>query len=86
MQTALIQLDGATIDVDGAYGPNIAAAVLAYKQKRDIAHCPLHSPFLEKNLPVTNQETHTRVQALPLSQGGSEVFSKGLFMPKPSRS
>ena len=36
IQLALIQLDGATIALDGIYGPATAAAVLAYKQKRNI--------------------------------------------------
>src|SRR5262245_17656831 len=36
IQLALIQLDGAAIDPDGKYGPATAAAVLAYKQKRNI--------------------------------------------------
>jgi peptidoglycan hydrolase-like protein with peptidoglycan-binding domain len=36
IQIALIQLDGATIAADGKFGPATAAAVLAFKQKRDI--------------------------------------------------
>lgn len=36
IQLGLIQLDGAAIDPDGKYGPATAAAVLAYKQKRNI--------------------------------------------------
>ena len=36
IQIALIQLDGAAIGTDGIYGPATAAAVLAYKQKRNI--------------------------------------------------
>jgi peptidoglycan hydrolase-like protein with peptidoglycan-binding domain len=36
IQLALIQLDGAAIDADGKYGPATAAAVLAYKRKRNI--------------------------------------------------
>jgi peptidoglycan hydrolase-like protein with peptidoglycan-binding domain len=36
IQIALIQLDGAKIDADGQYGPATAAAVLAYKTKRNI--------------------------------------------------
>src|SRR5262249_11063814 len=36
IQLALIQLDGAAIDPDGKYGTATAAAVLAYKQKRNI--------------------------------------------------
>jgi hypothetical protein len=36
IQLALIRLDGATIAPDGVYGPATAAAVLAYKQKRNI--------------------------------------------------
>ena len=35
IQNALSLLDGANIDLDGAYGPETAAAVLAYKQKRN---------------------------------------------------
>jgi hypothetical protein len=38
IQMALIQLDGANITADGIYGPATAAAVLAYKQKRDIVN------------------------------------------------
>lgn len=36
IQQALIKLDGAAIAVDSIYGPATAAAVLAYKQKRNI--------------------------------------------------
>jgi peptidoglycan hydrolase-like protein with peptidoglycan-binding domain len=36
IQQALIKLDGAAIVVDSVYGPATAAAVLAYKQKRNI--------------------------------------------------
>ncbi len=36
IQQALVDLDGATIAIDSAYGPATAAAVLAYKQKRGI--------------------------------------------------
>ena len=38
IQTALIRLDGATIDVDSIYGGQTSRAVLAYKQKRDIVN------------------------------------------------
>ena len=38
IQLALIQLDSATIAPDGIYGPAMAAAVLAYKQKRNIVN------------------------------------------------
>ncbi|NJN46969.1 MAG: peptidoglycan-binding protein [Candidatus Competibacteraceae bacterium] len=36
IQLALIQLNGAAITADGVYGPATAAAVLAFKQKRNI--------------------------------------------------
>jgi peptidoglycan hydrolase-like protein with peptidoglycan-binding domain len=38
IQRALNELDGAGLDEDGAYGPATAAAVLAYKQARDIVN------------------------------------------------
>ncbi|MEO8653483.1 MAG: peptidoglycan-binding domain-containing protein [Ramlibacter sp.] len=38
IQLALIQLDGAAIASDGVYGPATAAAVLAYKRKRNIVN------------------------------------------------
>jgi peptidoglycan hydrolase-like protein with peptidoglycan-binding domain len=38
IQQALIQIDDAGIDADGAYGPATAAAVLAYKRKRNIVN------------------------------------------------
>jgi hypothetical protein len=38
IQTALIQLDGASVSVDLSYGPKTAAAVLAYKRKRNIVN------------------------------------------------
>jgi peptidoglycan hydrolase-like protein with peptidoglycan-binding domain len=38
IQKALNALDGAGLDEDGAYGPATAAAVLAYKQARDIVN------------------------------------------------
>lgn len=38
IQSALNQLDGASLEVDGRYGPGTAAAVLAYKRKRDIVN------------------------------------------------
>lgn len=36
IQLALIKLDGAALIADGSYGPKTAAAVLAYKKKRNI--------------------------------------------------
>jgi peptidoglycan hydrolase-like protein with peptidoglycan-binding domain len=36
LQQALVQLDGAGIDIDSKYGPATAAAVLAYKRRRNI--------------------------------------------------
>jgi hypothetical protein len=36
IQRALNELDGAQLDEDGIYGQETAAAVLAYKSKRDI--------------------------------------------------
>jgi peptidoglycan hydrolase-like protein with peptidoglycan-binding domain len=36
IQRALIALDGAKIDADGVYGAATAAALLAYKRKRNI--------------------------------------------------
>jgi hypothetical protein len=38
IQQALTLLDGVNIDLDGAYGHETAAAVLAYKQKRNIVN------------------------------------------------
>ena len=38
IQLALIQLDGAVISADGMYGPGTAAAVLAYKKRRNIVN------------------------------------------------
>jgi hypothetical protein len=38
LQVALIQLDGAAISQDEVYGPATAAAVLAYKRKRNIVN------------------------------------------------
>lgn len=38
IQIALIRLDGATIDPDGRFGPAMDAAVLAFKQERDIVN------------------------------------------------
>jgi peptidoglycan hydrolase-like protein with peptidoglycan-binding domain len=38
IQLALIWLDGADIAADGIFGPKTAAAVLAFKQKRDIVN------------------------------------------------
>ena len=38
IQVALIRLDGAKITADGIYGPRTAAAVLAYKQKRNLVN------------------------------------------------
>jgi hypothetical protein len=38
IQLALIQLDDAAIAADGSYGPATAAAVLAYKQQRNIVN------------------------------------------------
>jgi len=38
IQLALTQLDGATLRLDGIYGPATAAAVLAYKRKREIVN------------------------------------------------
>ena len=38
IQVALIKIDGAAINQDGVYGPATAAAVLAYKKKRNIVN------------------------------------------------
>lgn len=38
IQAALRQLDGSQLSTDGQYGPGTAAAVLAFKQKRDIVN------------------------------------------------
>jgi peptidoglycan hydrolase-like protein with peptidoglycan-binding domain len=38
IQVALTRLDGATIATDGKFGPATAAAVLAFKKKRDIVN------------------------------------------------
>jgi len=38
IQQALIELDGANINADGVYGPATAAAVLAFKMKRNIVN------------------------------------------------
>src|SRR5262245_38327094 len=38
IQLALIQLEGAALDIDGIYGPTTASTVLAYKQKRNIVN------------------------------------------------
>jgi peptidoglycan hydrolase-like protein with peptidoglycan-binding domain len=38
IQLALIRLDGAALKSDGSYGPATAAAVLAYKRKRNIVN------------------------------------------------
>jgi peptidoglycan hydrolase-like protein with peptidoglycan-binding domain len=38
IQIALTRLDGATIATDGQFGPATAAAVLAFKKKRDIVN------------------------------------------------
>lgn len=38
IQAALIRLDGASIAADGLFGAATAAAVLAFKQKRDIVN------------------------------------------------
>lgn len=38
IQLALIELDNSFITPDGVYGPSTAAAVLAYKQKRNIVN------------------------------------------------
>ena len=38
IQVALTRLEGATIATDGIFGPATAAAVLAFKKKRDIVN------------------------------------------------
>lgn len=38
IQTALVRLDGATIATDGIFGSATAAAVLAFKKKRDVVN------------------------------------------------
>jgi peptidoglycan hydrolase-like protein with peptidoglycan-binding domain len=43
IQSALIQLDGAAIAVDGNFGPLTAAAVLAFKRKRAIVNSSYQS-------------------------------------------
>jgi peptidoglycan hydrolase-like protein with peptidoglycan-binding domain len=43
IQQALRQLDDAKIDADGRYGPATAAAILAFKQKRNIVNASYQS-------------------------------------------
>jgi peptidoglycan hydrolase-like protein with peptidoglycan-binding domain len=38
IQQALNELEGASLELDGVYGPVTAAAVLAYKRKRNIVN------------------------------------------------
>lgn len=38
VQLALIELEGSSINANGVYGPETAAAVLAYKQRRNIVN------------------------------------------------
>jgi hypothetical protein len=84
IQQALIQLDGAAIDADGIYGPGTAAAVLAFKRKRNIVNRAYQTTpdnivgkmtiaALDKELarqdPIPNARTCILLPAAPLDVG-----------------
>lgn len=90
LQLALIELDGAKIRADGAYGPGTAAAVLAYKRKRNIVNPAYQTTAddivgkmtvaaMDKELRareiVPDRNTCTLYFAVPPDAGGHRVSS-----------
>ena len=91
IQLALIQLDGAAIATDGIYGQATAAAVLAFKQERNIINRAIQTTAdnivgkmtiaaLDKELenPVANARTCILLPATPLDVGNSGRVSLGI--------
>jgi peptidoglycan hydrolase-like protein with peptidoglycan-binding domain len=94
IQLALIQLDGTAITPDGSYGPATAAAVLAYKRKRDIINrsyqtqadnivgkmtiAALDKEVLAQEQPIPNARTCILSQATPIDVAAPRVSGQTL--------
>ncbi len=77
IQLALIQLDGAKIDPDGNYGPATAAAVLAYKRKRNI----VNRSYQTQADNIVGKMTMAALDAELLLQEQKPVFVQSLSPP-----
>lgn len=82
IQQALILLDGANIQADGQYGPATAAAVLAYKRKRNIINRSYQTQpdniVGKMTMAALDQELLAKENNQPVDLGGlkSHLFRK----------
>lgn len=76
IQQALIQLDGAAIAQDEIYGPATAAAVLAYKKKRNIINRSYQTQADNivgvMTIAALDKEMFQKEQATPITVGSIE--------------
>jgi len=81
IQQALVQLDGASISTDGAFGPGTAAAVGAFKTKRNILNTQGKIDHIvgKKTMAALDAEMNLQEQAGGPVAGGSRVgFAGGI--------
>lgn len=79
IQAALIQLDGAGIAQDAAYGPGTAAAVRAFKQKRQILNFQgkIDDIVGKKTMAALDTEMLAREQVVGAGAGGAGAGGAG---------
>ena len=84
IQSALIQLDRAPITADGDYGPKTAAAVLSYKQKRNI----VNRSYQTKADNIVGKMTIDRLdkEMLAAEQSNNDRTPRCIFPPDTQRS
>ena len=86
IQQALIELDGASLDADSAYGPATASAVLAYKKKRKIINRSYQSQAdnivgkmtiaaLDEEMLAAERAPGDPIRIQPISPGASGLVS-----------
>jgi hypothetical protein len=84
IQQALIQLDGAAIEADGDYGPATAAAVLAYKQKRNIVNRSYQSKaddIVGKMTMASLDSEMVKLESRPVDPVQIEPISRHILSP-----
>jgi pimeloyl-ACP methyl ester carboxylesterase len=84
IQQALIQLDGAAISQDSIYGPGTAAAVAAFKQKRNILNFQgkIDNIVGKKTMAALDSEMFAKEQG---GGGGGDGSRRGIVAPLGSR-
>jgi peptidoglycan hydrolase-like protein with peptidoglycan-binding domain len=88
IQLALIQLDSAEITADGAYGPATAAAVLAYKQKRNIINRSYQNRAddIVGKMTMASLDTELLKREAPAPRNGVRIKPLTQSRVRPSRS